>query len=310
MKKTILGLLAIIAVILIAVYLFIPNYINLKNEKRITVSQAGLQRMLLTKSNVLKWWPGSLTDSGTLFYNGNTYTFGNNNVSLIPVLIKGREQNNLSTIFSIASVKESVQLTWTYNTVTSYNPLKRFQYWRNARKLDTDMRLLLDKMEAFYSSVENVYGIKIEKELVQDSILISTAAVCTGNPSNEFIYAQIEKLKKYAATNNALVTGYPMLNVETEDRLHYNVRVALPLNKIIPGNSQIILKRMLGKGNILTATVKGGNTTNAAALRQLNLYVMDYNRIPPAIPFFALITDRSAEPDSSKWITKVYCPVM
>jgi hypothetical protein len=39
-------------------------------------------------------------------------------------------------------------------------------------------------------------------------------------------------------------------------------------------------------------------------------YKDDYQRVSPAIPFYSLITDRLKEPDSSKWITKIYFPVM
>lgn len=311
MKKIVWAVVITAAIILPGTYLLIPNIVNIKQEQSINTSQAGLQRMLLTKSNVLKWWPGTQTDSGSLLYNGNTYEFANNNITLIPVLITNNSQNIHSTIFSLAPAKETVQLTWVCKTVTSYNPIKRIQYWLKAKNLNTDLEYLLEKMNDFYSNTENIYGIKIEKKLVEDSILISTAAACKNFPTTEFIYTQIAKLNTYAAINNAQAAGYPMLNIETDDGVNYNVRLALPVNKIIPDKpNDITLKRMLGGGNILVAEVKGGNATTAEALRQINLYARDYQRIPPAIPFFSLITNRMAEADSSKWITKVYCPVM
>lgn len=311
MKKIVWTLVITATIILLGTYLLIPNIINIKHEQSITASQAGLQRMLLTKSNVLKWWPGTQTDSGSLLYNGNTYEFANNNISLIPVLITNNSQNIHSTIFSLAQGKEAAQLTWVCKTATSYNPVKRIRYWLKTKSLNNDLQYLLKKMNEFYSNVENIYGIKIEKKFVEDSILVSTAANCKNFPTTAFIYTQIEKLNTYAAANYAQVTGFPMLNIETEDGINYNVRLALPVNKIIPNKSNdITLKRMLGGGNILVAEVKGGNAAAAEALRQINLYSRDYQRIPPAIPFFSLITNRLAEPDSTKWITKVYCPVM
>ncbi len=312
MKKWIFSFCGILALLLILDYTAVPDYIDLKNEKSINVSQAGLHRMLLTKSNVLKWWPGSVTDSGEFYYKGNTYAFANNSLSLIPAVIKNKERTLLSTIFLVSPKTDLVQLTWVGKTVTSYNPFKRFQYWLLAKKTDTDMRFLLQKMGEFYNSTQNIYGIKIEKKLVEDSILISTSANYKGYyPTTEFIYGLIDKLNKHAVSNNAAAAGYPMLNIEILDSNNYTVRVALPLNKIIPGSGKdILLKQMLGKGNILVTEVKGGNYTTAEALRQINLYARDYQRIPPAIPFFSLVTNRLAEPDSTKWITRVYCPVM
>ena len=101
-----------------------------------------------------------------------------------------------------------------------------------------------------------------------------------------------------------------MLNIETTDSINHHVRVALPLNKALVTSGEILEKRMPGLGNILVTEVTGGNAANKNALIQLNLYARDYQRVPPAIPFYSLITDRTKEPDSSKWVTKVYFPVM
>jgi hypothetical protein len=42
----------------------------------------------------------------------------------------------------------------------------------------------------------------------------------------------------------------------------------------------------------------------------MELYISDHERVPPAIPFLSLVTNRMLEPDSSKWITLIYYPVM
>jgi hypothetical protein len=41
----------------------------------------------------------------------------------------------------------------------------------------------------------------------------------------------------------------------------------------------------------------------------MDQYFKDYNRVAMAIPFEYLITDRLKVPDTSKWVTKIYCPV-
>jgi hypothetical protein len=67
---------------------------------------------------------------------------------------------------------------------------------------------------------------------------------------------------------------------------------------------------MPGGGNMLVTEVKGGQIeVNKASVQLLN-YISDYNRTAPAIPFESLVTDRRKEPDSSKWITRIYYPVM
>ena len=62
-------------------------------------------------------------------------------------------------------------------------------------------------------------------------------------------------------------------------------------------------------GKILVAEVKGGAYTADEALRQLTMYMDDNHLVSPAIPFQSLVTERSKEPDTTKWITKIYFPV-
>ena len=62
-------------------------------------------------------------------------------------------------------------------------------------------------------------------------------------------------------------------------------------------------------GNILVGEVKGGLSTILNAEKQLANYVFDYGKASPAIPFQSLVTDRSLEADSSKWITRLNYPI-
>ena len=67
---------------------------------------------------------------------------------------------------------------------------------------------------------------------------------------------------------------------------------------------------MLGGGNILVTDVKGGPYNIAKAFEAVEKYTEDHNRMAPAIHFQSLVTDRRQERDTSKWITRIYWPVM
>ena len=60
----------------------------------------------------------------------------------------------------------------------------------------------------------------------------------------------------------------------------------------------------------MTGEVTGGQKEIEEAQKQMELYITDYQRSIIAIPFQMLITDRTREPDSSKWITRIYFPVV
>jgi hypothetical protein len=145
---------------------------------------------------------------------------------------------------------------------------------------------------------------------VTDSILISTYSHSKNYPSTNFIYGLIDQLKKYIASQSAKETGFPMLNINTTDSINYLTRVAIPVNRKLPSSGNISYKWMLSGGNILVTDVKGGPSSINNAFDQVENYVNDYHHFAPAIPFQSLITDRSKEPDTSKWITIIYYPVM
>ena len=313
MKKWFVGFFIAGLLLLASVYVFIPNVLALKSNIGIKVTQQGLYRMLLDNTSLKKWWPSNeikATSKDIFSLNGYNYKIYANNISLVPVTITNNETNLSTSLYIISTQVDSVKLAWVGAMFTSYNPIKRFFAWQKAKKINKGMNTLLQKMELFYSKDENIYGIKTKKALVTDSILIATGANCNGYPDTKFIYNLIGKLRTHAFANNAKETGFPMLNVDTKDSVTFNVRVALPISKALPNAGDIVQKRMLGNGNILVAEVKGGVVATTAAFEQIIKYSLDYQRVAPAIPFLSLITDRLKEPDSSKWVTKVYCPVM
>lgn len=302
----------VLSVFLICIYLFIPSSIQLKSDIYIKTSRSGLYRMLLNPESVGKWWPGQrVIDSmkGYNLFNGSHYLIGQGDVSLVPVIIKNNQSVTHSSLYLIAPVPDSCQAAWVCEIATSSNPIKRFRTYQNARVLKHDMDIILSKMKAYYSKDENIYGIQIQKELVKDPILISTSALSKEYPTTEFIYSLLDRLSNYATLHTAKETGYPMLNINTEDGINYDTKVAIPIDRVLENSGDISQKRMLGNGNILVAEVKGGITNAALAFEQIQKYADDYQRAAPAIPFYSLVTDRRKEPDTSKWITRIYYPV-
>jgi len=99
-----------------------------------------------------------------------------------------------------------------------------------------------------------------------------------------------------------------MLNVYADNPGRYQVMVAIPTKSDLPSESGFQLKKMV-LGNILVAEVKGGPATVRLGEENLQNYVDDYHKISPAIPYQSLITNRMAESDTTKWITKLYYPV-
>lgn len=120
----------------------------------------------------------------------------------------------------------------------------------------------------------------------------------------------IDKLKAFVQRNGAKQTGLPMLNIASNADGTYTTRVALPVDRKLKNEGDIQYRWMLGGGFILVTEVKGGPHRIQQAFSVMEEYIDDFDRVAPAIPFQSLVTDRRTEPDTGKWITKVYWPVM
>jgi hypothetical protein len=309
MRKWLLALIVGSGLIFGSIYIFIPNIISLKAATGVGATRPGIYRMLLDKSNVSKWWPGKISND-SFYLNDLVYTINNSNITVLPISVTGQNTNLSTSLFLIPLATDSIQLEWVGAMATSYNPVKRFSVYLKAKKIKNDMAFVLQRMQNFYSEPKNIYGFDIKKELVVDSFLIATSGKCKGYPANQFIYTLIDKLRKYATENVAKESSYPMLNVSTNDSINFDVKVAIPVDKLLPSSGDILQKRMLGRGKILVTEVKGGIGIAAKAFEQTLQYGNDYQRSSPAIPFYSLITDRTKETDTTKWVTKIYYPVM
>ncbi len=190
------------------------------------------------------------------------------------------------------------------------NPINRSKNYFVEKHLKKDIDKILETIKAFFSDDRNIYGIHIKQELVVDSLLVSSYKLSQGYPTTSFIYTLIDQLKSYIISQSAIQTGHPMLNVSTSDSINFLTKVAIPVNKKLKDSGMISYKWMLGGGKILVTEINGGLHSLKNGFREIEQYVTDHGRAAPAIPFQALLTDRRKEPDTSKWVTKIFYPVM
>ncbi|MBL0153727.1 MAG: hypothetical protein IPP93_09635 [Chitinophagaceae bacterium] len=310
MKKIFLVFTLICVALMAFTYLYIPNYISLKAQTRIIVSENGLKRELLTETRLSKWWPAANANDSLLQYKNTSYKVVDKKFDGLIVLMESSSKTIKGTLSVFPSSKDIMDITWESKMATSWNPFLRWKYFTVSRQFKNNMQELLDTMKRFYDNGVNIYGIDIRKELVMDSNLIFTSAEVKGYPTMEYVYGEVDKLEKYAGSKSAQVSGLPMLNINTTDSINYLVKVAVPVNKMLPSSGDISYRWMLGRGNILIAEIKGGNDRILHAFKQMEQYASDYNRVAPAIPFQSLVTNRLVEKDSSKWVTRVCYPVM
>lgn len=314
MKKAILALLLLIVLALVAIYLFIPAQINISQSQGVQANQEALSRKIANPQTWDEWWPANLEDQkqtkpGAYILNG--IVFKPVDIKLISVLIANSGKINTESELTLIPLELDSTLLQLHSTIaTGYNPFVRVAKYMASKKLEKNFTEILQSISNRYSKAINLYGYDIQRQAVIDSTLIFTFENMKGYPSMNQVYNLIDRLRDYAKLHSAKETGYPMLNIFTPDSINYLVKVAIPVDKKLPPSGNISYKWMLGGGNILIAEVKGGQHQINKAHQQVLYYISDHQRKAPAIPFESLVTDRRQEPDSNKWVTRVYYPVM
>jgi uncharacterized membrane protein len=308
MKRTMSFLVILLLIALGAGYFIIPGDTTIVTEIAIKAPMARTGDLLARQNFWAKWWPLPI-DSNHAAYNGTLFRVDGREGNVIETQIIHKDLGTLSgRILMAGPLVDSTGLEWSVTTNLGSGPLARVKNYFAAKKLKSDMDAVLRALKKFAERQENIYGMAIEKTRVTDTVLVATRAGYDHYPNTEDIYKMVDKLKAYIESENATETNAPMLNIQRVDSSHFEAMVAIPTNRLLNDKGDIKQKRMV-PGNIIWGQVKGGQATVEYALQQLENYKYDNRLTSPAIPFALLLTDRRAEPDTSKWITRVYYPI-
>jgi len=314
MKKWVVIVFSLVTLFLVAVYFFIPGKIVVTRSIAANANQNGVYRFLTDASNWSTWWPGSsLTGKGgdTVFETGG-YRFqkpmpGYNRFNLM-VEKGGDTDSSFLQLFSPGG--DSLTIAWTASVNTGSNPINKIRNYFKAKELGKTLNIVLTAMEKHISDAKNIYGIPIKKEKVKTEFLVAMENTFSQYPSTVDIYQMINKIRNYLVQEHAKEADHPMVHIKSYDSTHFQAQVAIPVDKALTETADISLKRMLTNGNILVAEVTGGKTKTDDAMKQVEIYVSDHKYYNVALPFYSLVTDRMNVQDTSKWVTRIYYPIL
>lgn len=301
-----IGFLVLIVVILLASYIFIPGDLTVSTLTAVKANPDAAYRCL---SDDAKWENlfGKRSGEGDFQYRNTVFKIHQQLIDGVEVTIN--EDDSIASAIELLRInKDSSALRWTANIESSSNPFRRISQFFEAISLRKNLTAVLDTMKHFLEDERNLYGFTVQRSLVKDTLLIATKNIFNHYPTTDDVYTMITSLEHYAREKGATQTGYPMLNIKAVDQIRFEAMTALPVNRELPDNGPILHKEMV-PGNILIAQVTGGPQTVSKAFTNLQNYVDDLDLQSPAIPFQSLVTDRSKEPDTSKWVTRIYYPI-
>lgn len=287
MKKWVLivGLFAIAG----AIYIFIPREHKISKVVKGKCSIQAANRCFTDTSKWAKWWPqgGPGYEITGVYYNE------------VRVRLRAAGDTGIGGVMRIAQINmDSVAVGWESEAVRL----------RHKKEVGENIDVILNAFRSFVEKPENIYGVNFKQTLSKDSTLITLNLVSTSYPTTALVYRMIDSLKDYAASQHAKEINYPMLHVSQISNTEYKVMVALSLDKTLAGTGRIVIKRFV-PWKMLEGEVYGGTSVVNKGLRQLFLFRDDHKLSIMAVPFQSLITDRSKEQDSTKWVTKVCAPI-
>jgi hypothetical protein len=315
MKKWLIVFLLMLAIVIAAIYIFIPKKIEVSKTAYINVASDIANRNVSQESRWINWWPGKSSIENTTIKPGYfvcneiSYKIIHTSMNAVEVLILPKDDTLKSTILIIPLTQDSTAVHWKGVIETGYNPFKKIQYYQQAKIMQKCMNDIFKTLQSFLEKKENMYSIPIERSIVTDTILVTIKANSVHYPTTTEVYNLISSLKQYIFLEGAKETNYPMLHILKADSNRFETMVAIPINKVIKNKGNFAFKRMV-PGIILVAEIRGGSHSIKKAFAEMEIYIKDYELASPAIPFESLVTNRMNEPDTTKWITRIYYPIL
>lgn len=311
MKKWFIACLAIVVIAICSIYILIPSTITVSNVRYVKAYHNTVLKFLTNESKMNEWLQTIATKNEKGFtYKNYNYQISRALSNLVEININSDNIATKSNIVSLSVYLDSSAIQWSTELIAGNNPVKRLSTYYAAKNLKENMSGLMNEMKKYLDNSFNMYGITVKEIHLKDSVLITTKIATATYPSINDIYKQVEFLKGFAAIQQASATDAPMLYVKQIDATKFEAMIGLPINKIIAETSDIKIKRMPFGGNMFVTDIIGGNYSIKKGLEQLNVFLTDSKRVSPAIPFELMVTDRSKESDTTKWITRLYFPIM
>lgn len=312
MKKLLLILLVVLALFTSSLYLFIPGKIIIDCSVAVKTTDVGTERFLIDETKWPLWWNyGTNGDrqAGPVFtHNGYSFEQTGQFYKSVDIVISKEKRRLLSKLMIISLAVDSTSLQWKAEFITSRNPFIRITDYLEAKQIKKDMNEILGGLKNFLSATENIYGIRIERTRLRDTLYVSSKQMLPANPSVKEIYQLIDKIKTYIKQNGTEPSGSPIYNATRMDEGRYQLMAAVPVNKHLPETAVFSMKYMV-KGSFMITEVAGGDSTINRASKNMQQYFQDYRKTSMAMNFTMLVTDRILQPDSSKWVTKLCMPV-
>lgn len=312
MKKLFGWLLVILILTVSCIYIFIPSKISIS---KIIIANAPINSVFRNINQEIKWekwWRDSdgkpHVKGDSFMYNGSVYRLTKYESNAVGIEIESKDVKLQTELFLVSFSTDSTGMNWQCEIPAGNNPFTRLSKYNQALQLSKNMAGVLQNLKQFFANPKNAYGIDIFKTSTRDTTMLSAKFNSATYPTTAEIYRYIQTLEINIQKQKGKITGLPIMNIRNLDSGGFETQVAIPTNRLLKNEGKTFYRRMV-PGNFLSAEVTGGVYTVQEAEKQMNFFAQDFKKSKMAMPFEQLVTNRLNEPDTLKWITRIYLPI-
>lgn len=302
MKKVVIAILALTFILFACIYIFIPSTINGSVLTTFKAPINGVYRCTNNETMLDKWMPATIMNMKSKIATSNSSTLATD------INFYNEQDTITSTISMFNIVNDSIAVQWKFSIDAGNNPFTRLKKYNEAVDFKKTLDSVLHQLKIFASNDDNIYGLHVQEARTKDTLVITTKTNLNHYPDTKEIYALISHLQQYANRHGAKQSNHPMYNITKLNGDSVRLMVGLPVNKSVPENNSVTMVKMV-KGRFLVCEIKGGDGAIHNAMTQMKYYFPEHHRTAMAIPFIYLITDRTVETDTTKWVSEMYSPV-
>lgn len=304
MKNLIILVFLLAAAIVLGASLLMPAQPRVSETAVVHAPQGTVVRALATRSLWERWWtkPDMLSYPVDNFHNSEVIE------PAFTLEVKLDKKAIPMPLVIMPLGNDSARVVLQVLLPESKGMMGKARNFFTAKRVAAGVDDLLQALKSFSEKEENIYGLKVQQVKVRDSILLTTTFMHDAAPGPAFIDSIVGNMKAVAQQGGAAVTGPVMMHFEKSGNMHL-VMLGLPVDREVEARGDYRTRRMV-MGNLLEAEVRGGRTEIEKGFRQMEKYIRDHRRTSPAIPFEVPLTNRMAEADSNKWLTRIYYPII
>jgi hypothetical protein len=303
MRKGFLATGIFLIAVFAAVYLFIPSRLVISEAGIVNCSLPAAQRFLFEQ----KHWPAWI-NYDSLAGEGHLYKVTNTTFTKTDIVVDSDSESYITTLRLIPFNLDSTGIEWGDTLYTGNNPFTRISQYQKAKALKKQLNVVMHNMTSFLNDKKKIYSANIVRAQLKDEPLLSKRIIIDHYPTAEDGYKLIGEVKKNAVLQGDSAIGPAMKYSSAIDSNNFELMVAVPTTRLLKSNNGFIAKGLVG-GNLIATEIRGGEWTIKQGWNNIRQYKADYKLSSPAIPFESMITDRTKEPDTSRWITKIYYPL-